>query len=118
MFEYRLALNLSIDVDTGKPYYLAYEGGNYIKKPYEPSEHIVPTEFRKWAQGAGEVFEYIFDHWIEDNRRPSLSEVVTNYPGWPLVKDYKWNQEAHWKFLEALEWFMKYDLYVLEYWYD
>jgi hypothetical protein len=118
MFEYRIALNLSIDIDTGKPFYLYYDKGQYIKKPYDPSEHIVPEEFREWTQGAGDVFEYIFNHWINDDRRPSLNEVVINYPDWYHVENHKWNEDAHWRFLDALKWFMKYDIYVLEYWYD
>ena len=120
MLEYRFTLRLSMEVNTGKPYYLSLVNGKSIVKTYESSDLVVPLKYRRWLQGDGNIYNYLFNHWITDGRKATISEIVDNYPEWTedWAVDFDWDKELHDDFYEALLWFMTKGIYDLEYWYD
>ena len=110
-FDLFISLKLPIDPTTGLPY--VYDSDS-SRKPYTPSEFIVPEKYRIWLIQRGHVFHY----YIRDIDETSVGaeSFLEKYPELEDIKEsinldgededsYNWLEEDHNDFKEALKWF-------------
>jgi hypothetical protein len=114
-FDLYINLTLPIDHNSGMPY--VYNADN-SKKPYSPSDFIVPEKHRLWLKQRGHHFHYyIRDIDGSDTMNTLHTEAfLEKYPEWEDIKSsmeldgedeesYDWTEKDHTEFKEALQWF-------------
>lgn len=112
-FDLFISLRLQIDPKTGLPFVYNSDSS---RKPYDPSEFLVPEKYRKWAIQRGHVFHYYIRDLDEGEPSASAETFLDKYPEWDDVKGmmildgededtYDWSETDHNEFKEALEWF-------------
>ena len=112
-FDLFIKLGLPIDEKTGLPY--VYDT-DCSRKPYVPTDYLVPKEYRIWTRQRGHHFHYYIRD-IDGNGSNTCAEnFLEKYPDWKDIKismeldgqdeeSYGWTESDHNSFKEALQWF-------------
>jgi len=114
-FDLYINLTLPVDEKTGLPYVY---NTDYLRKPYDPSDFIVPEKHRERLKQRGHIFHYyIRDIDGSDTMNTVHTEVfLEKYPRWEDIisymeldgedqDSYDWSIKDHDDFEEALQWF-------------
>ena len=111
-FDLLITISTGIDYDTGIPFVYYNDNGFLEKKPYDPSEFVIPREFRRFIEQRGHHFQTYIKLFAPDCFTSNVKDFLALYPDWFEVAaendiqedDDWWTEKDHNEFKRALEW--------------
>jgi hypothetical protein len=118
-FDLTLELRLRMNPDTGIPD-LGWDidvSGRATRIAYVAENYICPEKYRKWTNLRGRYLHmYVAPFDTEEVYEAEGCTFYRMMPTWDSIKEqaeeYDWEEDDHYKFVEAMEWFSKPGFYV------
>jgi len=111
-FDLTISISTGIDEITGVPFVYYNNNGFLDRKPYDPSEYVIPREFRRFIEQRGYHFQTYVKLFEPGRTTANVKDFLVFYPDWFEVKaendiqedDDWWTEKDHDGFKRALEW--------------
>ena len=113
--EIRIELHIQISESNGLPSVWIKQDDSYALIPFDPTIYTVPTEFLRFINLKGKMFNVYIETFMLEDTIPEVdcAAFLEYFPTYESVKessDYEgceeyWTEKDHNEFKQAIEWF-------------